>query len=124
MTPTDGGRKMLASEQRDNLLGTLKVRFENNMGRHRGLEWTQIQVGLNANPEKLWSLQEMERTGGEPDVVGHDQKTGKYVFYDLSAETPKAAAASLTTVRASRREKNTGPKTPRSIWQQLWASSC
>jgi hypothetical protein len=81
--------KNLSAEEREELLGALKARFEKNMQRHEGLEWTKIQAKLEANPEKLWSLNEMERTGGEPDVVGHDNKTGEYIFYDCSAETPK-----------------------------------
>jgi hypothetical protein len=79
----------LSPEQRDELLRALKARFEKNMNRHKGLEWAQIQAKLEANAEKLWSLNEMERTGGEPDVVGHDKRTGEYVFYDCSAESPK-----------------------------------
>ncbi len=79
----------LAKKQRDELLGILKARFEKNMNRHQGLEWTKVQARLEANPEKLWSLSEMEKTGGEPDVVGHDKKTGEYIFYDCSAESPK-----------------------------------
>jgi hypothetical protein len=79
----------LSSEQREALLGTLKARFEKNMSRHKGLEWAQVQAKLKANTEKLSSLHEMERTGGEPDVVGHDKKTGEYIFYDCSAESPK-----------------------------------
>ena len=71
------------------MLKTLKARFENNMNRHEGLEWAKVQAKLEANPEKLWSLNEMERTGGEPDVVGHDKKRGEYIFYDCSAESPK-----------------------------------
>jgi hypothetical protein len=71
------------------LLRTLKARFEKNMNRHKGLEWANVQAKLEANPEKLWSLNEMERTGGEPDVVGHDKRTGEYIFYDCSAESPK-----------------------------------
>jgi len=76
-------------EQREELLRALKVRFEKNMNRHKGLEWAKIQAKLEANAEKLWSLNEMEKTGGEPDVVGHDKKTGEYIFYDCSAESPK-----------------------------------
>jgi Protein of unknown function (DUF4256) len=76
-------------KQRAELLSVLKARFEKNMNRHKGLEWTKVQAKLEANPEKLWSLNEMERTGGEPDVVGHDKKTGEYIFYDCSAESPK-----------------------------------
>ena len=82
-------KKALSPEQREELLSTLKARFEKNMNRHQGLEWAKVQAKLEANPEKLWSLHEMERTGGEPDVVGHDKKTGEYIFYDCSAESPK-----------------------------------
>jgi hypothetical protein len=79
----------LSSEQRDELLRVLKTRFEKNMSRHKGIEWAKVQAKLEAHAEKLWSLNEMEITGGEPDVVGHDKKTGEYVFYDCSAESPK-----------------------------------
>jgi hypothetical protein len=82
-------KKELSPEQREELLSALKARFEKNMNRHKGLEWAKVQAKLEANTEKLWSLNEMERTGGEPDVVGHDKKTGEYVFYDCSAESPK-----------------------------------
>jgi hypothetical protein len=81
-------KKQLSSEQRQELLRALKARFEKNMNRHKGLEWAKVQAKLEASPEKLWSLDEMERTGGEPDVVGRDQKTGEYIFYDCSAESP------------------------------------
>jgi hypothetical protein len=79
----------LSSGQREELFRALKARFEKNMHRHQGLEWAQVQAKLEADAEKLWSLSEMERTGGEPDVVGHDKKTGEYIFYDCSAESPK-----------------------------------
>ena len=82
-------KKELSSRQCEELLKTLKARFEKNMNRHAGFEWTKIQARLEANTEKLWSLNEMERTGGEPDVVGHDKNTGEYIFYDCSAESPK-----------------------------------
>jgi hypothetical protein len=82
-------KKQLAPQQREELLKTLKARFEKNMNRHKGLDWAKVQAKLEANPEKLWSLGEMESTGGEPDVVGQDKKTGDYIFYDCSAETPK-----------------------------------
>ena len=82
-------KKDLSAKQREDLLKTLKARFEKNMHRHQGLEWAQMQAKLEAHAEKLWSLSEMERTGGEPDVVGHDKKTGEYIFYDCSAESPK-----------------------------------
>jgi hypothetical protein len=83
------GKKELSPKQCEELLGTLHARFEKNMNRHQGLEWVKVQARLEANPEKLWSLSEMERTGGEPDVVSHDRKTGEYIFYDCSAESPK-----------------------------------
>jgi hypothetical protein len=82
-------RKELSLEQRNDLLGVLKARFETNRKRHPHLEWDGIQAKLNAKPEKLWVLDDMEVTGGEPDVVGYDQKTDEYIFYDCSAESPK-----------------------------------
>jgi hypothetical protein len=81
--------KKLSLEQRKELLSAVAARFEKNMNRHKGLEWAKVQAKLEADPEKLWSLSEMERTGGEPDVVGHDDKTGEYLFFDCSAESPK-----------------------------------
>jgi hypothetical protein len=81
-------KKDLSPERREELLRALKARFEENMNRHKGMEWGQVQAKLEANAEKLWSLEEMERTGGEPDVVGQDQKTGETIFYDCSAESP------------------------------------
>jgi hypothetical protein len=89
MNATKSNRNDLSLKQREELLRTLRVRFEKNINRHRGLEWAKVQAKLDANAPKLWSLYEMERTGGEPDVVGHDQKTGEYIFYDCSAESPK-----------------------------------
>ena len=82
-------KQELAPEQREELLRALKARFEKNMNLHEGLEWAQVQAKLEANAGKLWSLREMERTGGEPDVVGHDKETGEYIFFDCSAESPK-----------------------------------
>ena len=79
----------LTASQRAELLNTLQARFEQNMNRHESLRWTEVQARLEANPQKLWSLNEMEQTGGEPDVVGYDQKTREYIFYDCSAESPK-----------------------------------
>src|SRR5438046_1669576 len=85
----NSNKKKLSPEQREELLlKTLKARFEKNMNRHKGLEWPKVQAKLEANTDKLWSLNEMERTGGEPDVVGHDKKTGEYIFYDCSSESP------------------------------------
>ena len=86
--PLKRNKKELSPEQRKELLTTLKARFEKNVNRHKGLAWAEVQAKLEANAEKLWSISEMERTGGEPDVVGHDKKTGEYVFYDCSAESP------------------------------------
>jgi len=82
-------KKELSPQQREELLKILQARFEKNMHRHRGLEWAKVRARLDTNPEKVWSLNEMERTGGEPDVVGHDEKTDNYLFYDCSPETPK-----------------------------------
>jgi hypothetical protein len=79
----------LSPDQSEELLKVLKARFEKNMNRHKSLEWAKVQAKLEANAEKLWSLNEMERTGGEPDVISHDKKTGEYIFYDFSAESPK-----------------------------------
>ena len=90
MNKINSNKKELSPEQREELLRALKARFEKNMNRHKGLEWAKVQAKLEANAEKLRSLNEMERTGGEPDVVGHAKKTGEYVFYDCSAESPKS----------------------------------
>ena len=93
MNNMKSNKKELSPKQRKELLRAWKARFEKNMNRHKGLEWAKVQsriCGMEANAEKLWSLQEMERTGGEPDVVGHDKETGEYIFFDCSAETPKS----------------------------------
>ena len=82
-------QKKLSAAQREELFEVLKARFEKNMNRHKGLEWAKVQAKLEADPQKQWSLSEMERTGGEPDVVGFDKKAGEFIFYDCSAETPK-----------------------------------
>jgi hypothetical protein len=84
-----GTKKELSPKEREELLKALKARFEKNMDRHKGLEWAKVQAKLEANAEKLWSLSEMEKTGGEPDVVGHDKRTGEYIFFDCSPESPK-----------------------------------
>jgi hypothetical protein len=92
MNNMKSNKKELSPKQREELLSALKARFEKYMNRHKGLEWAKVQTrlcGMEANPEKLWSLHEMERTGGEPDVVGQDKKTGEYIFFDCSPETPK-----------------------------------
>lgn len=88
MGNTKSNKKKLSPEQTKELIKTLKSRFEKNMNRHKGIEWTNVQAKLEANAEKLWSLDDMETTGGEPDVVGFDKKTGEFIFYDCSAESP------------------------------------
>ena len=85
--------KELSAKQREELLQTLQARFEKNMNRHKGLKWTDVQARLEANADKVWSLHEMEKTGGEPDVVGQDKKTGAYIFFDCSPESPKGRVA-------------------------------
>ncbi len=82
-------KRELLPEQREELLSTLKTRFQKNMNRHEGIDWAKVQAKLEAQPEKLWSLDDMETTGGEPDVVGYDKKTDEYIFYDCAAESPK-----------------------------------
>jgi hypothetical protein len=89
MSKTATNKKSLSARQTEDLLKTLEQRFHKNMNRHKGIEWAKVQVKLQANPEKLWSLHEMEKTGGEPDIVGEDKKSGEYLFYDCSAESPK-----------------------------------
>jgi hypothetical protein len=89
MNNSSSNKNELSPEQHEELLRVLKTRFEKNMNRHKGLEWAKVQEKLEANTEKLWSLNEMERTGGEPDIVGHDKKTGEYIFYDCSEQSPK-----------------------------------
>jgi Protein of unknown function (DUF4256) len=103
-------KKELSPEQRKKLLEALKARFEKNMNRHKGLEWADVQAKLGANPEKLWSLNEMERTGGEPDVVGHDKKTGEHIFYDCSAESPKDRRSLCYDREALESRKENKPK--------------
>ena len=89
MNEANSKKQELSSAQREELLSTLKSRFEKNMNRHQGLEWAEVQAKLKANPEKLWSLNAMEITGGEPDVVGYDKEMDEYIFYDCAAESPK-----------------------------------
>ncbi|MGA7754144.1 MAG: DUF4256 domain-containing protein [Candidatus Sulfotelmatobacter sp.] len=100
----------LSKKQREDLLKALKARFEKNMNRHKGLEWAAVQAKLEAKAEKLWSLHEMERTGGEPDVVGHDKKTGEYIFYDCSAESPKGRRSFCYDREALDSRKENKPK--------------
>jgi hypothetical protein len=102
--------KELSPEQREELLSALKARFEKNMNRHKSVDWTKVQARLKANAEKLWSLSEMERTGGEPDVVAHDKKTGEYIFYDCSAESPKGRRSLCYDRQALEARKEHKPK--------------
>jgi hypothetical protein len=103
-------KKALSPAQRAELLKALKARFEKNMNRHKGLEWTKVEAKLKANPEKLWSLNEMESTGGEPDVVGFVKQTGEYIFYDCSAESPKGRRSFCYDGEALRSRKENKPK--------------
>ncbi len=103
-------KKQLSPEQRKELLSTLKARFEKNMKRHKGLEWAKVQAKLEADTEKLWSLNEMETTGGEPDVVAFDKKSGEYVFYDCSAESPKGRRSLCYDREALNARKEHKPK--------------
>src|SRR5216117_3952080 len=103
-------KRDLSPEQRKELLRALKARFEKNTNRHKGLEWANVQAKLEANADKLWSLHEMERTGGEPDVVGHDKKAGEYIFYDCSAESPKGRRSVCYDREALEARKEHKPK--------------
>ncbi|HYI08494.1 MAG TPA: DUF4256 domain-containing protein [Thermoanaerobaculia bacterium] len=102
--------KDMKAKQREELIGALKARFEKNMKRHKNLEWAKVQAALEANIEKLWSLSEMERTGGEPDVVGYDKKKDEYVFYDCSAESPKGRRSVCYDREALNSRKEHKPK--------------
>src|SRR5947208_9844924 len=106
----NSNNKDLSPEQRKELLRALKARFEKNMSRHKGLAWAQVQAKLEANAEKLCSLNEMERTGGEPDVIGHDKKTGEYIFYDCSPESPKDRRSLCYDREALESRKENKPK--------------
>jgi hypothetical protein len=103
-------RAALSKTQRGELLPRLKARFEKNMNRHKGLEWARVEAKLEANAEKLWSLGEMERTGGEPDVVGFDKKTGEYIFYDCAEESPKGRRSICYDREALDSRKENKPK--------------
>src|SRR3989344_2541897 len=103
-------KKELSPEKREKMLSALKARFEKNMNRHEGLEWAKVQAKLETHTEKLWSLHEMERTGGEPDVTSHDEKTGEYIFYDCSAESPKGRRSVCYDREALESRKEHKPK--------------
>ena len=111
MSKTNSKKKKLSSEQREELLSVLKARFEKNMNRHKDLQWAKVQAKLEANAEKLWSLNEMERTGGEPDVVGQDKKSGEYIFFDCAAESPKGRTSVCYDREGLESRKEHKPKT-------------
>jgi hypothetical protein len=102
-------KNKLSAVQQEELLNVLETRFEKNMQRHKGLEWSKVEGKLLANPEKLWSLDEMERTEGEPDVIGFDDKTGEYIFYDCSAESPKGRRSICYDHEALEKRKENKP---------------
>jgi hypothetical protein len=104
-------KTQLSSKQQEELLGMLKARFQKNMNRHKGAEWSKVEAKLKANPNKLWSLSEMEKTGGEPDVVSHDKKTGEYIFFDCSPETPKGRVSVCYDREGWESRKEHRPKT-------------
>ena len=110
MKKINSNKKKLSSEQHEELLRALMARVEKNMNRHKGLEWTKVRAKLEAHTEKLWSLNEMERTGGEPDVVGFDKKKGEYIFYDCSAESPKGRRSVCYDGEALESRKEHKPK--------------
>jgi Protein of unknown function (DUF4256) len=107
---SNSSKKDLSAQQREELLRTLQARFKRNTNRHKGLEWAQVQARLEENAERLWSLNEMERTGGEPDVVGQDKKTGEYIFHDCSAESPKGRRSVCYDGEALESRKEHKPK--------------
>ena len=110
MGKTKDTKRELSSKQRDELIGILKVRFEKNMNRHKGIEWSKVEARLKGSSKKLWSLNEMERTGGEPDVIGYDKKTGEYIFYDCSEESPKGRRSFCYDREALEKRKEHKPK--------------
>lgn len=110
MSSMKTNKKKLSAEQRKEIISALKARFEKNMGRHKGLGWASVQARLEAGTEKLWSIREMERTGGEPDVVGYDKKTGEYIFYDCSAESPKGRRSACYDRQALNARKEHKPE--------------
>ena len=112
----------LTPEQREELLVPLKTRFEKHMARHKGLEWAQVLARLKAQPEKLWSLSEMERTGGEPDVVDRGEASGEFIFVDCSPESPEGGGTPATTRKRWKRGRNSSPSTAPWSWLRRWAS--
>ena len=111
MSKVNSNKKKLPADQQEELLQSLKARFEKNMKRHKSIEWARVQSRLEANPAKLWSLNEMELTGGEPDVIEQDKKTGEYIFYDCSPETPKGRRSICYDGEALAARKEHKPRT-------------
>lgn len=107
---SSGNKSELSAAEQDKLLSVLKLRFEKNMSRHKGLDWAKVQTRLEANPEKIWSLNQMENTGGEPDVVEHNNKTGEYIFYDCAAESPQGRRSLCYDQEALQSRKENKPK--------------
>jgi hypothetical protein len=110
MKNINSNKKVLSQKQIEELLSTLKARFEKNMNRHQTIEWTKVEAKLKKNADKRWSLNEMERTGGEPDVVGHDKKSGEYIFYDCSIESPNGRRSLCYDREALEARKENKPK--------------
>jgi hypothetical protein len=111
MSNMKGNKKELSPKEHEELLTALKTRLERNLDRHKGLDWAKVKARLEANPEKLWSLNEMEQTGGEPDVVGQDKKSGEYIFWDCSVETPKGRVSVCYDREGWLSRKEARPKT-------------
>lgn len=114
-------KKELSAKQNEELLYTLKIRYGKNMNRHKGIEWAKIEAKLEADTEKLWSLHEMEITGGEPDIVGHDKKTGEYIFSIVHRKALKAAEVFVTTMKRWKQGKKTSLQAALLVWQLTWA---
>ncbi len=125
MNNINGNKKELPAKEPEELLRSLKARFEKNMNRHKGLQWDRIQAKLKVNAEKLWSINEMEETGSEPDVVGYNKKTDEYIFYDCTAEALKDAERLVTTMKGRQWRKSEGRirEVTLLIWQLPWALS-
>jgi hypothetical protein len=110
MSKMNRSKKALSSKEQEGLLSTLKARFEKNMNRHKGVDWAKVEAKLKTKADKLWSLNEMERTGGEPDVIGQDKKTGEYIFFDCSAQTPSGRTSLCYDDEALEARKEHKPK--------------
>lgn len=118
-----GNKNDLLVEKREELLKVLQARFEKNMNRHEGLEWGKVEAKLTTNNEKLWSLNEMEVTGGEPDVIGYDEEKDEYTFYDCSKESPKGRRSLCYDLEALESRKSINQKITLLMWRPLWVLS-